>query len=139
MIGKAIAAGAVLFALGMWAAPAQAVEINLTSPQEGTTVYPGDFVEITATVTNETDKKDIIHIVFDLVVEVGGQPLFAGQAKMRMKLAPGETVSETMGAEIPDPLPLPGEGDVTITATANGKISKTQDTDSLFLTVAPSP
>jgi hypothetical protein len=43
-----------------------------------------------------------------------------------------------MGAEIPD-LPLPGEADVTITATANGKISKTQDSDSLFLTVAPLP
>jgi hypothetical protein len=138
MTGKAIAAVAVLFALGMWAAPAEAVEIDLTSPQEGTTVYPGDFVEITATVTNETDKKDIIKIVFDLVVEIGGQPVFAGQANMRMKLAPSESVSETMGAEIPD-LPLPGEADVTITATANGKISKTQDSDSLFLTVAPLP
>jgi hypothetical protein len=74
-----------------------------------------------------------------LVVEVGGQPLFVGQAKRRMKLAPGETVSETLGAEIPYPLPLPGEGDVTITATADGKRSKTEDSDSLFLTVAPGP
>jgi hypothetical protein len=138
MIGKAIAAGAVLFALGMWAAPAQAVEIDLTSPQEGTTVYPGDFVEITATVTNETAKKDIIKIDFDLVVEIGGQPYVAGQAKRRLKLEPGESVSETMGAEIPV-ISLPGEADVTITATANGKISKTQDSDSLFLTVAPLP
>ncbi|NIP97352.1 MAG: hypothetical protein GWO24_29515, partial [Akkermansiaceae bacterium] len=81
---KTIAAAAVLLALGLWASSAQAVELDLTSDAEGQDICPGDWVEVTVTVTNETDKKDIVHVDFDLTVEVGGQTVFTGAAKRRM-------------------------------------------------------
>jgi len=108
----------------MWllATTAQAVQTELTSPQAGTTVYPGDEVEVTLTLTNETGDKDIVHVYFDLIVEIDGQPVVAGTAKRRMKLAPGETV---------------GEADVTIAATAKGRKSKTEDSAAVYLVVSP--
>jgi uncharacterized protein (DUF58 family) len=136
MIGKSIAVAALLCAFGLWAASAQAVEIEISSPQEGQTVYPGDWVEMDVTVTNETAKKDIVHITFDLTVEIGGQPVFTGAAKRRMKLAAGETVTETIGTEVPV-LPLPDVADVTIEATAKGRVSKTEDYDFLTATLSP--
>jgi hypothetical protein len=121
--------------LGLWAGAAQAVEIDLTSPSEGATVYPGDLVEMTVTVTNETAKKDIIHITFELVADIGGEPVLVGTAKRRLKLPAGDSVSETMGMVVPD-LPFTGEADVTVEAVAVGKKSKTQASDVLLLTVA---
>jgi hypothetical protein len=135
-MGKMITAAAAVLLLGLWAGSAQAVEIDLTSPDEGGVICPGDFVEVTATVTNETDKKDIIHVDFDLTVVVGGQPVFTGAAKRRLKLDAGETVSETIGAEVPV-TPLAEEADVMIDATAKGKKSKTEASDSLFMTLDP--
>ena len=73
MMRKTIAAAAVLLAFGLWASSAQAVELDLTSLDDGQDISPGDWVEMTVTVTNETDTKDIVHIGFDLIVEVGGE------------------------------------------------------------------
>lgn len=134
MIGRAIAAAAAVLALGLWAMPAQAVQIELTSPDEGAIVYPGDEVEMTATVTNETAKKDIIHITFKLTADVGGEPVLVGTAKRRLKLDAGETVSETMGAVVPG-LPFTGQAQITIEGTAIGRKSKTQDSDVLMFWV----
>jgi uncharacterized protein YfaS (alpha-2-macroglobulin family) len=135
-MGKTISAVAVVLLLGLWTGSAQAVELDLTSPQEGGVIYPGDWVEVTVTVTNETDDKDIIHIDFDLSVEVGGQTVFTGSAKRRMKLAAGETVQETIGTEVPV-TPLTAEADVTVDATAKGRKSKTEASDSIFMTLMP--
>ena len=109
MIGRTtIAAAAALFALGMWAAPAQAVQIDLASPAEGGVVQPGDEVEATITVTNDTAEKDIVHITFDLTVEIAGEPVYTATAKRRMKLAADEAVIETILVVIPDvDLPVP--------------------------------
>lgn len=136
MMGKTLTAAAAVLLLGLWAGSAQAVEIDLTSADEGGVICPGDFVEVTVSVTNETDKKDIVHIDFDLTVEVGGQPVFTGAAKRRIRLAPFDTVEETLGAEVPV-TPLTEEADVTIDATAKGKKSKTEASDSLFMTLLP--
>ena len=135
-MGKTISAAAVVLLLGLWTASAQAVELDLTSLDEGGVIRPGDWVEVTVTVTNETDDKDIIHIDFDLSVEVGGQTVFTGSAKRRMKLAAGETVSETIGTEVPV-TPLTVEADVTVDATAKGRRSKTEASDSIFMTLMP--
>ena len=136
MTGKTIAAAAVVLALGLWAMPAQAVQIDLSSPDEGTTVYPGDEVEMTVTVTNETAKKDIIHITFELTADIGGEPVLVGTAKRRLKLPAGETLVETMGAVVPD-LPFTGQAEVTIEGVAKGKKSKTEDSASVFFVVSP--
>ena len=129
---KTIAAAAVLLAFGLWASSAQAVELDLTSPDEGGVIYPGDWVEVTVSVTNETDD----HIDFDLIVDVGGETVFTGSAKRRMKLAPGETVEETIGTEVPV-TPLTEEADVTVDATAKGRKSKTEASDSVYMTLLP--
>jgi hypothetical protein len=135
MIGRSIAAAAVVLALGFWAAPAGAVGIELASDSEGATVYPGEAVEMTVTVSNETAKKDIIHITFELIADIGGEPVLVGTAKRRLKLPAGGSVTEMMGAVVPD-LPFTGEADVTIEAVAVGKKSKTQASDVILLTVA---
>jgi hypothetical protein len=136
MIGRSISTAAVLFALWLVATPAQAVQVALSSPQEGTTVYPGDEVEVTVSVINETDKKDIVHVFFDLIVDIGGEPVVAGAAKRRMKLDPGEAVSETIIGVVPA-VPLAAPADVTIEATATGRKSKTEDSDAVFFEVSP--
>ena len=136
MIGRSISAAAVLFALWLVATPAQAVQTALSSPQEGTTVYPGDEVEVIVSVINETEKKDIVHVFFDLIVDIDGEPVVVGSAKRRMKLDPGESVSETIIGVVPA-VPLTAEADVTIEATAKGRKSKTEDSDAVFFVVSP--
>jgi hypothetical protein len=136
MIRRSITGAAVVLSMWLLATTAQAVQTELTSPQAGTTVYPGDEVEVTLTLTNETGDKDIVHVYFDLIVEIDGQPVVAGTAKRRMKLAPGETVSETILGVVPE-VPLTGEADVTIAATAKGRKSKTEDSAAVYLVVSP--
>ena len=133
---KTIATVAVLLAFGLWASSAQAVEFDLTSEAEGQDICPGDWVMVTVSVTNETDKKDIVHVDFDLTVEVAGETVFTGSAKRRMKLAAGETVEETIGTEVPV-TPLTEEADVTVDATAKGRKSKTEASDSVYMTLLP--
>lgn len=133
---KTIAAAAVLLAFGLWASSAGAVELDLTSPDEGGVIHPGDWVEVTVSITNETNTKDIVHIDFDLIVEVEGETVFTGSAKRRMKLAAGETVNETIGTEVPI-TPLTEEADVTVDATAKGRKSKTEASDSVYMTLLP--
>jgi hypothetical protein len=136
MLKGSITAVAVLFSLCLLAAPAQAVQTALSSPQEGATVYPGDEVEVTLSVINETEKKDIVHVFFDLIVDIDGEPVVVGSAKRRLKLAPGEAVSETILGVVPE-VPLTAEADVTVEATAVGRKSKTEDSDAVFFVVSP--
>jgi hypothetical protein len=131
-----IVAAAALLALGLWSAPAQAVQIDLTSPSEGGVVAPGDEVEATVIVVNDTDEKDIVHVTFDLTVEIAGQPVYAATAKRRMKLAAGETVVETILVVVPE-VELPAPALATVDALAKGRKSKTEDADSLSVTVIP--
>ena len=136
MIGRSITAAAALFSLWLLATPAQAVQTALSSPQEGVTVYAGDEVEVTVSVINETEKKDIVHVFFDLIVDIDGEPVVVGSAKRRMKLDPGEAVSETILGVVPE-VPLTGPADVTVEATAVGRKSKTEDSDAVFFVVSP--
>jgi hypothetical protein len=137
MMGKTISAAAVILCLGLWVSSAQAVGLDLTSEAEGQDICPGDWVEVTVEVTNDDlTKKDIVHVDFDLTVEVGGETVFTGSAKRRLKLAPNTTERETIGMEVPE-TPLTEEADVTIDATAKGRRTKSEGTDSLFMTLLP--
>ena len=134
---KTIAAAAVVLAFGLWASSAQAVQLDLTSEAEGQDICHGDWVEVTVSVTNETGDKDIVHIDFDLTVEVEGETVFTGSAKRRMKLAAGAAEEETIGTEVPV-TPLTEEADVTVNAAAKGRKSKTEDPDnSIYMTLLP--
>lgn len=115
---------------------AQAVTLDLSSPQEGTTVHPGDTVEMTATVTNDTEETDLILLTFTLTVDIPDHPVSVS-GEFRLVLEAGESVSESYGIEIPADLQLPGPATVTIEATATGVDSGTEDSDTLTLTVAP--
>jgi len=124
----------------MGATVAKAVTIDLSSPQEGDVLGPGDTVELTLTVTNDTPKKDIVFVWFTMTLEVEGleEPIVLGKARpLRLKLDPDESITKTLAATIPEFLPdLPfGLIDVTIEATAEGKKSKTTDTDSVYFTL----
>ncbi len=122
----------------MGAATAQAVTIDLSSPQEGEVLGPGDTVELTMVVTNDTDKKDIVFVWLSMVIETEERTIVLGRARpLRLKMDAGDEVTKTIAATIPEFLPeLPfGLLDVTIEATADGKRSKTTDTDSTYFTL----
>lgn len=122
-----------VFAVG--ATTAQAVTIDLSSPQEGTTVYPGDMVELTVEVTNDWDKRDIVHV--ELTITIGDR--YAAKGRLRMRMAPGEVITQTISAVIPEQLPVTEPMPVTLEAVAIGRRSKTEDSDTISLTLAPLP
>ena len=120
-------------------AVAQAVTVDLSSPQEGTVLGPGDSVEVTMTITNETAEKDIVFVWISLTIDADGQEIVLGQARpLRLKLEAGEAVSKTIAATLPE-IYLPGlpagSYDVTISAVAEGKKSNTTDEDMLWFTL----
>ncbi len=117
---------------------AQAVTIDLSSPQEGTTVYPGDTVSMTASITNDTDAPDMILVTVSLTADVPGDPV-SFEGSFRLPLDAGETAEQTLEFDVPADLQVPAEIPVTITATAVGQESGTEDSDSLSLTLAPLP
>ena len=120
-----------VFAMG--ATTAQAVDLTLEL--NATEFHPGDWVEVTVTVENDTAKKDIVHVTFSATAV--GYPV-TGVARMRMKMAPGEVVVETIAMQVPTDLPpLPGPVEVTLTGVATGKKSKTNDTESVTGTLIP--
>ena len=130
---------AIVCPILMAATTAQAVTVDLASPQEGTVLGPGDSVEVTMTITNETADKDIVFVWLSLTIDADRQEIVLGQARpLRLKLEAGESVSKTIAATIPDvfiPQLLAGIYDVTINAVAEGKKSKTTDEDMLLFTL----
>ncbi len=120
-------------------ATAQAVTVDISSPQEGTEVQPGAAVEMTVTVTNDAEIKDCVVVTLKLVVE-GIQHPVAAKGWIRLKqLAPGESVTRTIELTVPANLELEGPTPATIEATASGKKTGATASDSLSLTLVPAP
>ncbi|MCK4659397.1 MAG: hypothetical protein KAV82_07735 [Phycisphaerae bacterium] len=113
------------------------ISIDLSSPQEGTTVYPGDTVEFSATLTNDTEMAELIVIEATLTVEIPGEDPFVRAGMLRVPLEAGETVSEELAFDIPVDLPVPGVTTITLEVTAVAQESGAEDSDSLFMTIAP--
>lgn len=131
-----LAALVPLFFLGVTSA--QGVTVDLSSPQEGAEVQPGDTVEMTVVVTNDTTAKDCVVVTLKLMIEGIQHPVVA-RGYLRLKqLEPGAEVTRTVALTIPADLVLAGPAVATIDATASGKKSGTQDTDSITITVVPS-
>lgn len=140
---------AVIVALSL--APAvSAVTVDLASPQEGTTLAPGDALQLSLTVNNETENPDLVVLVLDVQVGSGvpgdGVPEPApgnipgiSHKPIRIKVAPGASVTRTLELVLPLYKQLPaGEYAVTITVEAVGLISQIQSSDSVsFLLVKP--
>jgi len=119
-------------------AAAQAVTIELSSPQEGAEVQPGATVEMTVVVTNDAEIKDCVVVTLKLVVE-GIQHPVAAKGWIRLKLQPGESATRTIALTVPANLELEGPTPATIEATASGKKTETSASDSLSLTLVPAP
>jgi hypothetical protein len=119
-------------------AAAQAVTVELSSPQEGTEVQPGATVEMTVTVTNDAAIKDCVAVSLKLVAEGIQHPVVA-KGWLRLKLEPGETVTRTIALVVPAALKLPGPVPATLQADASGNKTQTEATDSVSLTLVPIP
>lgn len=120
-------------------AAAQAVTVDLSSPQEGMEVQPGATVEMTVVVTNDAEIKDCIVVTLKLVVEGIQHPVVA-KGWIRLKqLQPGESVTRTIELTVPADLELEGPTPAAIEATASGKKTETSATDSVSLTLVPAP
>ncbi|MFH0980061.1 MAG: hypothetical protein V2A79_00795 [Planctomycetota bacterium] len=124
------------FAVG--ATTTQAVTVDISSPQEGTEVQPGGTIELAMVVTNDTEVRDCIAVTLKLVVEGIQHPVVA-RGYLRVKLQPGESVTETVALTVPADLNLPGPAPATVQAEATGKKSGTTDSDSVSLTLVPAP
>jgi len=114
----------------------QAVTVDISSPQEATEVKPGDTIELTVTVTNDSPDRDCVAVTLKLVADGIKHPVVA-RGWIRLKLEPGETVTKTIALTVPADLQLPGPVAATLEAVATGNKSGTQDTDSLSITLVP--
>ncbi len=122
-----------------------AVTVDLSSPQEGTTLAPGDSLEVALTVTNDSDAVDTVVVVLDVQVNEkvpgDGIPVPApgnipgiSHKPIRIKLAPGQSVTRNFELVLPDYTNLPpGDYNMTIIADASGLLSKTEASDSVSL------
>lgn len=120
-----------------------AVTVDLSSPQEGTTVAPGDTVELSLNVTNDSEAIEFVIAFMD--VEVGDRVSGDGipepgpgnipgisHKPIRIKLAPGESTTIDYELILPDYVKLPvGTYGFTISIEASGLISKTESSDTL--------
>jgi hypothetical protein len=121
---------------------AQAVTVDLSSPQEGGVVGPGDTISVTVTVTNDSAKRDLIRLTAN--IDAAGIPVpISVRVKSKLNLKAGQVWTQTVTATIPslDGIPpeyIPTEPvPVTLTVAATGKKSGTQDEDSLMVTFDP--
>lgn len=128
-----LVAGAFLV-LGTTAA--QAVTIDLSSPQEGAEVCPGEAVELSVVVTNDTAECDCVVVVLKFVADGIKHPVLT-RGYIRVKLQPGESVTKTVALTVPADLELEGPVAATIQAEATGKKSQTEAADSLSITLVP--
>jgi hypothetical protein len=120
-----------------------AVTVDLSSPQEGMTLTPGDALELGLAVTNDSEGLELAVAVMD--VEVGdsvsgdGVPEPApgnipgiSHKPIRIKLGPGESVEKLFELVLPDYKQLPaGEYAFRISVVVKGLVSQTETSDTL--------
>ncbi len=136
MFAKVVCAVGLVPLAVLGAGVAQGVTVDLSSPQEGSVVHPGDTVALTLTVTNDTAEKDVIAVTLNLTID-GLQHAVVARGSFRLRLDAGQSVTKTLSLTIPPDLPLQGPVVGTLEATAVGRRSQTQDSDSLTITLAP--
>src|SRR5436189_1377523 len=101
-----LCAGALGCVLAFGATTASAVTLDITSPQAGTVLHPGDTIDVTVTVTNDTDKPDIIGLVLRHTLTVNGHTFLLGTAnRVRFRLGAGQSVSNTLEFTVPTSFP----------------------------------
>lgn len=116
---------------------AQAVTIDLSSPQAGEAIQWGDTVDLTVEIANETAVRDVVTVRFETMAIVKGKPTMLARPKnMRLKLRAGEVNTRTIQVTIPTRLPE-GTTGIMIRATALGLQTETSSTSSVAFTLIP--
>lgn len=147
---KAVIGLFVCALLGIVAPGVLAVTVDLSSEQEGTTLAPGDALDVALTVGNDSEAIELAVAVMDVQVGDGvsgdGIPQVApgnipgiSHKPIRIKVGPGESITKIFELILPDYKKLPaGEYAFTISVVVKGLISQTEATDTLaFLMVKP--
>ena len=113
-----------------------AVTVDISSPQEGGILAPGDTIELAVTVTNDSESADIAVLTLDVLAGDGEPGNIPGinHKPIRIRLAPGESKSINLELVLPEYKKLPsGSYDISISASVKGLISGTQASDSVSL------
>lgn len=112
-----------------------AITVDLSSPQEGVTLAPGDSLELDLTVTNDSDALELAVLRMDIVGKgsIGNIPGISHKP-IRLILAPGESVTKVFELVFPDyKLLPPGEYIIDIAVIAYGRVTETEATDTITL------
>jgi len=132
-----------MFLMGLVPA-VSALTVDLSSPQEGVTLAPGDALELALSVANDTEDLELAVAVLDVQVDKvpgDGVPEPApsnipgiSHKPIRIKLGPGESVEKIFELILPAYKQLPaGEYSFTINVAAKGLISGSEAADSITL------
>ena len=133
---RMISVGAFGLVLAIASGSAAAVSVELSSPDAGQTLAPGDTLTLTVVVTNDTSASD--RVVAKTSVVIGDATLGCqGQGALQASIAPGESATKTLILTIPKSLvllgPVTGTAEVVATSRRTGAVAS----DSLEFTVAP--
>lgn len=122
-----------------------ALTVDLSSPQEGVTLAPGDALELVLAVANDTEDLELAVAVLDVQVNekvpgdcipepAPGNIPGISHKPIRVKLGPGESVEKIFELILPAYKQLPaGEYYFTISVAAKGLISGSEASDSITL------
>ncbi|NIP27568.1 MAG: hypothetical protein GWN67_23595 [Phycisphaerae bacterium] len=124
---------AVLSVLFVMGSTAQAVVIDMNSPQDGLTVGRGDTIQMTVKLTNDTDIKDVVNVRFRMTLTGDDKSIVLQGRPMRLRMEPGQELEWTVETTIPEFLPpLPtGPIDIVIIGRAEGLKSGTESNDTV--------
>jgi hypothetical protein len=113
-----------------------AITVDLSSPQEGAILAPGDTLELALTVGNDSEGVDLAVLIMDVEVG-GGEPgniPGINHKPIRIKIGPGQSVTKNLELVLPAYKQLPpGEYAITISVEAKGLLSQTEATDAIAL------
>lgn len=115
--------------LGLMMTPmVSAVAVDLSSPQDGTSLHPADTLELTLSVSNDGEAPDQVIMIMDAEVAAGGPNNIRGinHKPLRVELEAGAVVTESWELVLPYYRDLtPGSYAVTISvqvfSTATGE------------------
>jgi hypothetical protein len=136
MLRRTLTVAVVLAALALGSAGARAAEIKLNSPQEGSTVHPGDTVKVLLKVTNDRRKEEVIKVKLKLIAvdcPFGLEKTF----RWNVRLAPGESQKLRVQYTVPEWLPLLRTVPILCKGRVRGRKTGSKDRDKMTIRVAP--
>jgi hypothetical protein len=115
------------------AGSAQAVVIDMNSPQDGQTLRRGDDIQLGLTLENETEVRDVVFVKFKMIISSDDQAIVLQGRPLRVRMDAGQVLEWEIEAQIPEFLPpLPaGPISIIIEARAEGTKSGTESNSSV--------